>query len=60
MARPARPRQVAALRGADEFPQTAVVLYVLGPGEPIGIYHWEVDQEDFLVRRGDGGAADRG
>jgi uncharacterized cupin superfamily protein len=27
---------------------------VLGPGEPIGMYHWEVDQEDFLVLAGTG------
>ena len=42
------------LRGADRVPQTAVVLYVLGPREPIGRYHWEVDREDFVVLAGSG------
>ena len=30
-----------------------VSLYVLAPGEPIGMYHWEADQEDFLVLSGE-------
>ena len=29
-----------------------VTLFVLDPGEPIGMYHWEADQEDFLVLSG--------
>jgi uncharacterized cupin superfamily protein len=37
----------------DEFPQVGVSLFVLEPGEPIGLYHWEADQEDFLVRSGE-------
>jgi uncharacterized cupin superfamily protein len=36
------------------FPQVGVNLLVLGPREPIGMYHWESDQEDFLVLAGDG------
>jgi uncharacterized cupin superfamily protein len=36
------------------FPQTGIALVVLGPGEPIGLYHWENDQEDFLVLAGEG------
>jgi uncharacterized cupin superfamily protein len=36
------------------FPQIGISLYVLGPGEPIGMYHWEADQEDFLVLSGEG------
>jgi len=36
------------------FPQLGVNLLVLGPGEPIGMYHWEADQEDFLVLAGEG------
>jgi uncharacterized cupin superfamily protein len=28
-------------------------LSVLGPGEPIGMYHWEADQEAFLVLSGE-------
>jgi uncharacterized cupin superfamily protein len=38
---------------AAHFPQVGVTLYVLGPGEPIGIYHWEADQEDFLLLSGE-------
>ena len=34
------------------FRQVGVNLFVLGPGEPIGMYHWEADQEDFLVLSG--------
>jgi uncharacterized cupin superfamily protein len=36
----------------NEFPQVGVHLFVLGPGEPMSMYHWEADQEDFLVLRG--------
>jgi uncharacterized cupin superfamily protein len=39
--------------GEPEFPQVGVSLYVLAPGEPIGMYHWEADQEDFLVLDGE-------
>ncbi|HEX2467672.1 MAG TPA: cupin domain-containing protein [Solirubrobacterales bacterium] len=35
------------------FPQVGVNLLVLGPGEPIGMYHWEADQEGFLVLSGE-------
>jgi uncharacterized cupin superfamily protein len=35
------------------FPQVGINLFVLGPGEPIGMYHWEADQEDFLVLSGE-------
>ena len=35
------------------FPQLGVALVVLSPGEPIGMYHRETDQEDFLVLAGD-------
>jgi uncharacterized cupin superfamily protein len=34
------------------FPQVGVNLFVLGLDEPIGMYHWEADQEDFLVLSG--------
>ena len=37
-----------------EFPQIGVNLYVLGNGESMGMYHWEADQEDFLVLSGEG------
>ncbi len=39
--------------GKTEFPQVGINLFVLPPGEPIGMYHWEADQEDFLVLSGD-------
>src|SRR5262249_27029871 len=39
--------------GATDFPQYVVNLYVLEPGEPIGMYHWEADQEDFFVVAGE-------
>jgi uncharacterized cupin superfamily protein len=35
-----------------EFPQVGVNLFVLGPGDAMGMYHWEADQEDFLVLSG--------
>ena len=35
------------------FPDVGVNLVVLGPGEPIGMYHWEADTEDFLVLSGE-------
>jgi uncharacterized cupin superfamily protein len=37
-------------RDAD---QLGVNPFVLMPGEPMAIYHWEADQEDFLVVRGE-------
>lgn len=38
---------------AEHFPQVGINLFVLGPGEPIGMYHWEADQEDFLLLSGE-------
>jgi uncharacterized cupin superfamily protein len=35
------------------FPQLGIQLAVLGPGEAVGMYHWEADQEDFLVLDGE-------
>jgi uncharacterized cupin superfamily protein len=40
--------------GKTDFLQVGVELYALGPGEPIGMYHWEANQEDFLVLSGEG------
>jgi uncharacterized cupin superfamily protein len=42
-----------AFEGETPFPQVGISLYVLEPGEPIGMYHWEADQEDFLVLSGE-------
>jgi uncharacterized cupin superfamily protein len=35
------------------FPQLGVGLSVLEPGEPLAMYHWETDQEDFLILDGE-------
>jgi uncharacterized cupin superfamily protein len=37
----------------EYFPQLGVNLVVLEPGEPNGVYHWETEQEDFLVLYGE-------
>jgi len=39
--------------GEPEFSQYAMHLVSLGPGEPMAMYHWEADQEDFLVLSGE-------
>jgi uncharacterized cupin superfamily protein len=39
--------------GDTDLPQIGIALYVLGPGEPMAMYHWEIDQEDFLVLSGE-------
>jgi uncharacterized cupin superfamily protein len=39
--------------GEREFPKLGVNLQVLGPGEQMAMYHWEADQEDFLVLAGE-------
>ena len=42
------------LEGATpRFEQLGVGLTVLEPGEPMTMYHWETDQEDFLVLVGE-------
>jgi uncharacterized cupin superfamily protein len=38
--------------GESDFAQVGVNLQILGPGEPMSMYHWESDQEDFLVLSG--------
>src|SRR2546421_9605843 len=37
----------------DDPEQVGVNLFVLGPGQPMSMYHWEADQEDFLVLSGE-------
>jgi uncharacterized cupin superfamily protein len=39
--------------GDGDFPQLGLNLQRLGPGEPMSMYHWEADQEDFLVLAGE-------
>jgi uncharacterized cupin superfamily protein len=36
-----------------DFSQLGINLTVVRPGEPMGMYHWEADQEDFLVIAGE-------
>jgi uncharacterized cupin superfamily protein len=44
-----------AFEGANEsFAQLGINITVLGPGEPMAVYHYENDQEDFLVVAGEG------
>ena len=38
---------------ASDFFQVGINITVLAPGEPMAMYHWEVDQEDFLVVSGE-------
>jgi uncharacterized cupin superfamily protein len=38
--------------GERQFEQLGVNPFVLRPGEPMAMYHWEADQEDFLVVSG--------
>ena len=40
-------------RADVEFEQVGIHLCALEPGEPMGMYHWEADQEDFLVVNGE-------
>ena len=37
----------------DDDAQVGVNLFVLAPGEPMSMYHWEADQEGFLVLSGE-------
>jgi len=43
----------SVLEGEQEFPQLGIHLVALGPGEPMAMYHWEADQENFLVLSGE-------
>jgi uncharacterized cupin superfamily protein len=43
----------AGIEGATGFQQVGINLTLLGPGEPMAMYHWEADQEDFLVLAGE-------
>ena len=48
------------LTGHDEyeaetfFPMLGMAIRVVAPGEPTTTYHWETEQEDFLVLAGEG------
>ncbi len=41
------------LEGEQNFPQLGINVQVLEPGEAMAMYHWEADQEDFLLVAGD-------
>src|SRR5438045_1109562 len=43
----------AGVEARGGFPQIGISLVVLAPGEPMAMYHWETDQEDFLVLSGE-------
>jgi uncharacterized cupin superfamily protein len=43
----------AGFEGALDFHQLGINLTLLGPGEPLAMYHQENDQEDFLVLQGE-------
>ena len=50
--RPGRGYSLPFERPTD-FPQIGITLFVLGSDEPIGMYHWESNQEDFLILSGE-------
>jgi uncharacterized cupin superfamily protein len=39
--------------GEADFSQLGINVRVLAPGEPMSMYHWEADQEDFLLVSGE-------
>ncbi len=44
---------ICDFEGKPGFPQLGINVSVLQPGETMAMYHWEADQEDFLVLDGD-------
>ena len=44
---------ISVLEGGPEFPQLGIHLFVLEPGDAMSMYHWEADQEGFLVLTGE-------
>jgi uncharacterized cupin superfamily protein len=42
-----------SFEGEPKFGQVGIHLVVLAPGEAMAMYHWEADQEDFLVLSGE-------
>jgi uncharacterized cupin superfamily protein len=44
---------ISVLEGEPEFAQLGIHLYTLEPGNAMSMYHWEADQEDFLVVSGE-------
>ena len=46
-------RDLRLRRRRVEFPQLGINVSVIQPGEFMAMYHWEADQEDFLVLAGE-------
>jgi uncharacterized cupin superfamily protein len=44
---------IGDLEGEQNFPQLGLNIQVLQPGDAMAMYHWEADQEDFLVVAGE-------
>jgi uncharacterized cupin superfamily protein len=44
---------ICDLEGDIDFAQIGINVSVLQPGESMGMYHWEADQEDFLILSGE-------
>jgi uncharacterized cupin superfamily protein len=44
---------VCDFEGDTDFAQLGINVSVLQPGQPMAMYHWEADQEDFLVVAGE-------
>ena len=44
---------ICDFEGETEFQQLGINLSVMQPGEAMAMYHWEADQEDFLVVSGE-------
>jgi len=44
---------ICHFEGDTDFDQVGINVSVLQPGEFMAMYHWEADQEDFLVVSGD-------
>jgi uncharacterized cupin superfamily protein len=44
---------VCTFEGETEFAQIGINVNVLEPGQFMAMYHWEADQEDFLVLSGE-------
>ena len=47
------PRGIVTELVDAEDPQVGVNLFVLAPGQPMAMYHWEADQEGFLLLSGE-------
>jgi uncharacterized cupin superfamily protein len=47
------PRGFVAQLVDDDEEQVGANLFVLEPGQPMSMYHWEADQEGFLVLSGE-------